>query len=134
MKLVDLAAQFLKAVWVATQTPGLTWMGPHWGYRKVNTLAEADGIRFLCPLCWARNGGAAGTHFVLIGFVGCPADAYTLDFDGKHVAWHVSGTGYHDLVLRPSINLDDPKYIQVKTRCRWHGFVGYGGVPPGEAT
>lgn len=133
IKLRELEAQFLKARWRTEQTPQVAWTGPFWSYRRVDVLAEADGIRFLCPLCWRMNDGPVGTHVVMIGFVGCPKDAYSKDFNGNDVAWHAHGTGYDDLVLTPSINLDDPLYIQVEGGCRWHGFVGSGGVPPGEA-
>lgn len=132
MKLRDLEAQFLKARWCTEQTPQVAWTGPFWAYRKVDTLDMADGIRFLCPACWQKNSGPVGTHVVMVGFINCPPKAYSLDFDGNHVAWHAHGTGYDDLVLTPSINLDDPRYIEVGG-CRWHGFVGSNGVPPGEA-
>lgn len=139
-RLRDLEAQFLKAhlvteaEWQAKPTPGVSWSGPYWSYRKVDTLVEADGIKFLCPGCYARNNGPVGTHIVMVGFVGCPKDAYTTDYAGNHVAWHPSGSGYDDLVLTPSIDLAPPgAYIELKDGCRWHGFVGTGSARPGEA-
>lgn len=96
-------------------------------YRKVYTLEEADGIWFLCPLCYAKNGGEAGNHWHSIGFRGkCPTGSYTKGSDGQDTRWDVvGGTGLHDLQLSPS--------IQTVGGCNWHGFVGSSGVPPGEA-
>lgn len=102
-------------------------------YRHVATLAEADGVRFLCPKCFAKNGGARGTHSVSVGFAGrCPPGSYTKNLEGQDVRWQVSGTGLDDLVLSPSIQLlchppPPPGF------CAWHGFVGMSGVPPGSA-
>ena len=31
----------------------------------VDALTEADGVWFLCPKCFAANGGAVGTHAVI---------------------------------------------------------------------
>jgi hypothetical protein len=102
-------------------------------YHHVATLAEADGVWFLCPKCFAKNAGARGTHMVGVGFAGhCPAGSYMKGLQGNDVRWQVSGTGLDDLVLTPSIQLlcnppPPPGF------CAWHGFVGSSGVPPGSA-
>lgn len=102
-------------------------------YQRVATLAEADGVWFLCPKCFAKNGGARGTHTVMVGFAGrCPPGSYMKNLEGQDVRWQVSGTGLDDLVLSPSIQLlchppPPPGF------CAWHGFVGMSGVPPGSA-
>jgi hypothetical protein len=44
--------------------------GPAAYVPEVDVLAEADGVRFLCPKCCAENEGPVGTHSVLCGFVG----------------------------------------------------------------
>jgi hypothetical protein len=93
--------------------------------KPVDTLAEAHGIWFDCPLCWCKNGGKVGTHGVLVWFAGKPVpDRLGKNNAGATVRWNVvGGTGLSDLQLAPSILLQGG--------CGWHGFVGSSGVPPG---
>lgn len=104
----------------------IQWGGfPSEFLHRVYTLAEAQGIWFLCPKCFVANGGARGTHSVQVTFHG----RGVLDHQGAHntegkpTRWHVSGNGFDDLVITPSILLQGV--------CGWHGFVGSSGVPPG---
>lgn len=78
------------------------------------TLAEAQGVQFLCPACFAKNGGAVGTHMVLCWFKdrGIPDSA--VPGPGR---WKVSGTGFDDLTLTPSVDLGAGD---------WHGFITNG--------
>ena len=103
-------------------------------YRDVATLEEADMIDFLCPLCFEKNGGAVGTHHVMVTFAGkgVPDEAGSRGADGKPTRWAVSGTGLDDLVLIPSIALNQSAPPESNV-CRWHGFVGSSGIPPGHA-
>lgn len=102
-------------------------------YHNVETVAEADHIMFLCPLCFTKNGGPQGTHSVMVTFAGrtVPDEAGTRSHDGKASRWNVSGTSLDDLVLTPSILLDAGH--KVEGGCHWHGFVGSSGIPPGHA-
>ena len=103
-------------------------------FHDVDDLAEADHLMFLCPLCFAKNGGAKGTHRVMMTFAGrnVPDEAGTRDADGKPSRWTVvSGTSLDDLVLTPSILLDAKR--PADKGCHWHGFVGSSGIPPGHA-
>jgi len=112
--------------------PGWPW-GPVKFYAHVATLAEADGVWFLCPKCFIANKGAVGTHSVMAGFAGrCPPGSYTQDLDGNDTRWQVSGTGLDDLALSPSIHLVCKPPVPSGV-CQWHGFVGMSGVPPGSA-
>lgn len=59
----------------------LSELSPKWvRYIANNTwredigIVEAQGLRFLCPLCFAANGGARGTHSVLCWKPSIPAD------------------------------------------------------------
>jgi hypothetical protein len=74
----------------------------------VQTFAEAQGVMFECPKC--------RRHSILIWFRdrGVPDEA--TPGPGR---WIASGTGYDDLTLSPSINLDTPG----TTGCKWHGWV-----------
>lgn len=44
---------------------------------EVDTLAEADGVQYLCPKCFTCNGGPVGTHSILNWFVGKVPDNIT---------------------------------------------------------
>lgn len=95
--------------------------GPKGVFTPVETLAEADGIWFLCPKCFATD-----HHSVSVGFSGIATPGtYGHNKAGQPVLWNMSGTCIDDLVLTPS--------IQLEGGCNWHGFLGSNGVPPGEA-
>ncbi len=97
-------------------------------FEPVETVAEAHGVRFLCPKSYAKNGGPKGTHSVYIFFQGSPHAGHNLA--GQEVRWTVAGgTTLDDLSLTPSIQEQD----EGKDPCNWHGFVGSNGVPPGHA-
>ena len=78
------------------------------GQRSVDTMAEANGIWFLCPKC-QRHGVLCWTPEVPAGIAPGPG------------RWKMSGTGFDDLTLHPSVNLDTDG-----TGCRWHGWVKNG--------
>lgn len=93
-------------------------------------LAGADGVQFLCPLCFVKNKGRVGTHSVICWFSHVP-----LHIDPKPGRWMPSGTGLDDLTfvpwaghstsvaLNPDVPPPKPGEIDV---CRWHGFVTRG--------
>jgi len=89
----------------------------------VDSLAEAQAVMFLCPLCFQKNGGAVGTHSIDVTF----SDRGVSDSDGTHtlqgapVRWKVGGTGYADLTTQPSILLTG-------SGCGWHGFITNGQI------
>jgi hypothetical protein len=86
----------------------------------VETLAEADGIRFLCPLCFKNNGGKVGTHSVICWFKGKVPD----DADPKPGRWNPQGTGLHDLTFVEPGAFS----VQLLGGCNWHGFVKNGSA------
>lgn len=128
----DLKGQY---VWRDEKGEGFFWSPTptRYEFHDVASLAEADMITFLCPLCFAKNGGAEGTHSVMVSFSGrnIPDEAGTRDASGKPSRWAASGTGLDDLVLTPSILLDASR--KPEDGCHWHGFVGSSGIPPGHA-
>jgi hypothetical protein len=97
-------------------------IAPTFYYIPVATLAEADGIRFVCPLCFKNLGGRAGAHLVRVGFAGrsYSDQAAVHNKAGQAVRWEVSGSGFDDLTITPSIQIDDG--------CGWHGHVIDGEV------
>ena len=34
-------------------------------FEGTNEIAVADGIQFLCPVCFKKNGGKVGTHAII---------------------------------------------------------------------
>lgn len=113
MRLLDLAARFLR--W-EKRADGHTY------HVRVETMAEAQGIEFLCPQCFAANGGAVGTHRVVCWSRsrGVPEDARP--GPGR---WKLDGTSLADLTL----NADPPataRSVQLNGGCNWHGHVTNG--------
>lgn len=100
-------------------------IGPHEYFHEVDTLAEAQGVEFLCPVCFAKNNGNVGTHHVICWFRGKVPDN-AVPGPGR---WDASGSGLHNLTLNPSVNLDvhDAEfYKKYPACCRWHGWVKEG--------
>lgn len=105
MRLVELEPCFVRVI-----EPGKV-------HREVDDIAEAQGIRFLCPACFARNDGPVGTHSILCWFRGRGVGDAEVPGPAR---WDAAGTGYGDLTLAPSIRLT--------SGCAWHGYVVGGAV------
>ena len=107
----------------------MQWGGFNVDYiNHIETLAEAQGLWFACPLCFAKNNGIVGTHYVCVWFHGRGVpDHIGHNTKGETTRWNVAGgSTLDDLQLTPSILLDGPG-------CGWHGFVGSSGIMPGSA-
>lgn len=89
------------------------------GYRHVDTLAEADGIDFLCPTCFVANKGSVGTHHILCWRPG----RVPLDATPGPGRWDFEGTGYADLTLTAQ-----PPSILLRSGCNAHFHVRSGKV------
>jgi hypothetical protein len=87
----------------------------------VDTLAEAQGVRFLCPKCFRDNGGNVGTHQVICWSAerGTPADA--TPGPGR---WKMEGTGLEDLTL--SGENGKSSSVWLTGGCGYHGFIKNG--------
>lgn len=83
----------------------------------VDTLGEADGVMFLCPKCFADNGGVIGTHRVICWFVGKVDDTV----DPKPGRWTPQGTDLSDISFVPSAGRSHS--VLLTGGCGWHGFV-----------
>lgn len=83
------------------------------------SVAEASGVWFLCPKCYAANGGDVGTHRVLCWFAGRGVPDH---IDPKPGRWNPSGTNIDDLTFV------GPGAVSVllTSGCGWHGFVRQG--------
>lgn len=126
MKLSDLGAKFLRRVlkedtWTRRKPDGTDEQvtGPREYLLDVESLAEADGVMFLCPKCFADNKGEVGTHSVICWFVGKVPD----DVCPKPGRWNPSGTGLHDLTF---VGHGAVSVLLTGGGCAWHGFVKNG--------
>jgi hypothetical protein len=88
--------------------------------QEVDTLAEAQGLIFLCPKCFAENGGAVGTHSVLCWFLGRGVPDSEEPGPGR---WEALGTGVDDLTFRAGSSS-----ILLTSGCRAHFFIRDGEV------
>lgn len=122
MRLIDLEPQFVRR----------EIRGCHVGAPDCNTvsehtdhefhvpceLADADGVLFLCPKCFADNAGPRGTHSVLCWRPRVPAGVSP--GPGR---WEFEGTGYLDLSLRAGSSS-----VLLTGGCAAHFFVQSGGI------
>lgn len=90
----------------------LVRLGDAEDYEPAENVTTAQGMVFVCPGCYRKNGGIEGTHSILVWF----------SFRGVPVAmtpgpgrWRVSGSNLKTLSLQPSVNCG----------C-WHGFIKNG--------
>jgi hypothetical protein len=63
-------------------------------FAKVETIAEADGVAFLCPKCFTANAGRVGTHMVL-----CWRPHVPQEIRPNPGRWEFEGTSFDDLTL-----------------------------------
>ncbi len=63
-------------------------------FTLVDEIGGAEGIQFLCPVCFAKNGGRVGTHIVI-----CWTPAVPATVSPSPGRWVLKGTGYDDLTL-----------------------------------
>jgi hypothetical protein len=85
-------------------------------YHETDDFTQAQGIKFLCPLCYRRNNGPEGTHTIQVFFAERNVPASLVPRSG---GWKATGSGYHDLTITPSIAVRC-------SDCEWHGFVTNG--------
>ncbi len=108
MRLVELEPRFQRIV-----EPGKRW-------QEVDTLAEAQGVMFLCPKCWRSNGGPVGTHAVVCWFLDRGVADSETPGPGR---WRGLGTSLEDLTLEAGSSS-----ILLTGGCQWHGFIRNGEV------
>lgn len=99
--------------WCASGRPLVAKVGNRELTVNVDFLREAQGIRFLCPVCF--NVGRGGVHFVSIPFADRAVDP---DLHGRQ--WNVTGSGYANLSVIPS--------YRIIGGCAWHGYITNGEV------
>ena len=109
MRLTDLSPKFLKRL------DDKSWR------HDIEKVEDADGLEFLCPACFRKNGGIVGTHAVICWSPSVPQT--TFPTPGR---WTMVGTGFHDLSLvagSSSVLIKNPDGSE-----HWHGLVTNGEV------
>lgn len=140
IKLTDLEPQFLRYeermdTWEVVDrqpNPGedtesvphhtVTKMRAYWPF--VKDIKDAQGIEFLCPLCFEKNKGKVGTHAVICWSRSKGVPDKASPGPGR---WRLVGMGYNDLSL-----MEEPgksRSVKLEGGCNWHGF-----ITNGEAT
>jgi hypothetical protein len=99
----------------------VTGMRAYWPF--ADTIEQAQGIEFLCPLCFAANKGPVGTHCVICWSRSKGVPDAARPGPGR---WRLTGTGYDDLSL-----MEEPgqsRSVLLLGGCAWHGFITNGEV------
>lgn len=87
-------------------------------FQHVDSIEQADGIRFLCPLCYQRNGGPIGVHSVL-----CWKPSVQKDITPGPGRWDMQGSGFNDLTL-----VAGSSSVRLTDGCEAHFFIKNGKI------
>jgi hypothetical protein len=91
-------------------------------WTQVTSIEQAQGVRFLCPKCFHKNGGNVGTHSVICWSRSRGVPETATPGPGR---WSLHGTSLDDLTLHG----DPPggaRSILLSGDCAWHGYVNNG--------
>ena len=108
---VDLDAEFLVIVETGT-------------YRRQAEIAGAQGVKFLCPKCFATNGGPLGTHSIICWSrsAGTPEE-----MQPRPGRWKMDGSGIADLTLNgDAVGGGGARSVLLTAGSGWHGFINSG--------
>lgn len=89
------------------------------GWRIVEDRGQAQGVKFLCPLCFNANGGPVGTHIVVCWGPAAPADKKP--GPGR---WTLVGDSIDTLTLGEVPG--KTRSVLLMGGCGWHGFITNG--------
>ena len=87
-------------------------------WTHVDTVPQADGVRFLCPKCLLAKGGAIGTHEVVVWSPKVPAKD-----DVSIGRWTLCGNTIEDLSL-----VAGSSSVKLVGGCNAHFFVTGGRI------
>ncbi len=108
MKLIDLDAEFIK---LSDDTGNM---------QVVDNIVKAQGIMFLCPVCYKNNSGGIGTHSIICWDLSVPQS-----ISPKPGRWNLKGTGLNDLSL---VNGSSSIALQGEGGCKAHFFIRDGEI------
>ncbi len=112
-RLIDLDASFVRL----SEDP----QSPRGSFHHAEFITDAQGVMFLCPLCYAANGGRRGTHSVI-----CWSRSRGVpdDIAPKPGRWALRGTSLDDLTL--DAEPGQSRSVLLLGGCNWQGFVTAG--------
>lgn len=84
------------------------------------TIDTADGVCFLCPKCFEKNGGPVGTHSIICWRPRVPAE-----YRPGPGRWEFEGTGIDDLTL-----VAGSSSVKLEVGCQAHFHIVKGEVKP----
>lgn len=84
----------------------------------VDSINVADGIQFLCPVCFLKNNGPIGTHSVI-----CWSPTVPQDTSPTPGWWSMLGTSLENLTLVASSSS-----VKLESKCNAHFFVRNGAI------
>jgi hypothetical protein len=86
----------------------------------VDSIVGAEGIIFLCPVCFVMNKGNVGTHSII-----CWTPQVPLSVSPGPGRWEMLGTGYSDLTLRAG---SSSIFLTSEGGCKAHFFIDNGNI------
>lgn len=90
--------------------------GPRWTFG--GSIADADGLMFLCPVCYMANGGPVGTHVVV-----CWRPRVPLSVSPGPGRWEFDGDSLDNLSL-----VAGSSSIKLTGGCNAHFYVKNGQI------
>lgn len=112
IRLIDLEPEWLLS------KPGDTKV-----HYRVDRIEEANGIFFVCPLCFERNNHERpGVHGVVCWSCGVSQEVHP-----RPGRWRFVGTSFHDLTLEACPG-KTRSVLLLGEGCGWHGFITNGIV------
>lgn len=100
---------------LADLTPSFVLPVDEGHYHLVDQIDDAQGVTFQCPACMRARPDGVGVHYVL-----CWTPRVPPTWSPGPGRWTMSGTGYDDLTLSPSVSIGAP--------CGAHFFVLRGAI------
>lgn len=88
---------------------------------RADSLADAQGVMFLCPKCYEAKGGPVGVHRVICWFAGRGVPDSQVPTGGR---WEPAGSGLDDLTFVGPAAAS----VLLNGACGWHGFVRAGSA------
>jgi hypothetical protein len=88
------------------------------GHVQHPALQNSDGLSFLCPRCYADNGGPEGTHRILCWF----EDRVGHDVQPGPGRWKAQGTSLDDVSFVPTRRTICTS-VKMLGGCEWHGHI-----------
>ena len=88
-------------------------------WQRVETIEEADGVMFACPICFTNKGNTlVGAHSIICWEPSVPAEVHP-----KPGRWNLVGTNFEDLSL-----INGSSSVLLEGGCGAHFLVKNGNI------